>query len=136
MTLSRVFRALYGASLAFSPLPSLTQQPATVSASTDVKMGLQRDAALAATIAEISAAQIRATDSALVSFGTRHAMSDTMSATRGIGAARRYLFNKLSSYSQACGGCQSVQSDPESLEKRAPPDKPMINIVNVVAWLP
>src|SRR3954467_10870125 len=136
MTFSRVFRALYGASLAFSPLPSLTQQPATVSASTDVKMGLQRAAALAAAIAEISAAQIRATDSALVSFGTRHAMSDTMSATRGIGAARRYLFNKLSGYSKACGGCLRVEYDPALMEMRGPPDKPMINIVGVVAWLP
>ena len=136
MTLSRVFRALYGASLAFSPLPSLAQQPATVSASTDVKMGLQRDAALAATIAEISAAQIRATDSALVSFGTRHAMSDTMSATRGIGAARRYLFSKLSGYSKACGGCLRVEYDPALMEMRGHPDKPTVNIVNVVAWLP
>src|SRR3954468_25106966 len=134
MTLSRVFRALYGASLAFSPLPSLAQQPATVVASTDVKMGLQRDAVLAAAVAEISAAQIRATDSALVSFGTRHAMSDTMSATRGIGAARRYLFSKLSGYSKACGGCLRVEYDPALMEMRGHPDKPMINIVNVLAW--
>src|SRR3982751_6803151 len=136
MTLSRVFRALYGASLAFSPLPSLAQQPATVSASADVKMGLQRDAALAATIAEISAAQIRATDSALVSFGTRHAMSDTMSATRGIGAARRYLFNKLSGFSKACGGCLRIEYDAAMMEMRGHPQRPTVNIVNVLAWLP
>ncbi|HXI99268.1 MAG TPA: hypothetical protein VNG73_10015, partial [Gemmatimonadaceae bacterium] len=58
-------------------------------------LGLIRDPSLAATIADISASQIRATDSTLVSFGTRHAMSDTLSNTRGIGAARRYLFSKL-----------------------------------------
>src|SRR3954469_24596810 len=136
MTLSRVFRALYGASLAFSPLPSLAQQPATVVASTDVKMGLERDAALAATVAEISAAQIRATDSALVSFGTRHAMSDTLSATRGIGAARHYLYNKLSAYSQACGGCLHVEYDGALMEMRGHPDRPQVNIVDVEAWLP
>src|SRR3982751_980665 len=136
MTLSRVFRALYGASLACSPLPSLTQQPATVSASTDVKMGLQRDAALAATIAEISAAQIRATDSVLVSFGTRHAMSDTVSSTRGIGAARRYLYAKLQGYSKACGGCLRVEYDPALMEMRGHPDRPVVNIENVLAWLP
>ena len=99
-------------------------------------MGLVRDPALAATIAEISAARIRETDSALVSFGTRHTMSDTVSNTRGIGAARRYLFAKLSGYSKACGGCLRVEYDPALLEMRGHPDHPMVNVVNVLAWLP
>src|SRR3954468_20023766 len=136
MTTSRVFAALCSASLAFVTLPVSAQQPSGAPTATDVQMGLQRDAALAATIAEISAAQIRATDSALVSFGTRHAMSDTVSSIRGIGAARRYLFNKLSGYSKACGGCLRVEYDPAVMEMRGHPDKPMVNIVNVVAWLP
>ena len=38
---------------------------------------------------EISPERIRATVDALVSFGTRHTLSDTASDTRGIGAARR-----------------------------------------------
>ena len=75
--------------------------PAQTPAST---LGLIRDPALVATIADISSSQIRATDSVLVSFGTRHAMSDTLSNTRGIGAARRYLFAKLSGYSAAAVG--------------------------------
>jgi hypothetical protein len=100
-----------------------------------VTMGLARDAALAATIRDISAAQIRATDSALVSFGTRHAMSDTLSATRGIGAARRYLFAKLTGYSNACGGCLRVEYDPHMVEMRGATDRPMVNIVNVMAVL-
>ncbi len=102
----------------------------------DVTIGLVRDPALAATIAEISAARIRETDSALVSFGTRHTMSDTLSNTRGIGAARRYLFAKLSGYSRACGGCLRVEYDPALLEMRGHPDHPMVNVVNVLAWLP
>jgi hypothetical protein len=113
----------------------LTQQPTTLAAG-DVTIGLKRDPALAATIADISSAQIRATDSALVSFGTRHTMSDTVSTTRGIGAARRYLFAKLSGYSQACGGCLRVEYDPALMEMRGHPDRPTVNIVNVVAWLP
>lgn len=135
MTTSRVFAALCGASIVFSTLPLGAQQGSPSGTAIDVKMGLQRDAALTATIAEISGAQIRATDSALVSFGTRHAMSDTTSATRGIGAARRYLFNKLSGYSKDCGGCLRVEYDPAMMEMRGHPDKPMVNIVNVVAWL-
>jgi len=136
MTTSRVFAAFFAAS-AVSLAPQLVaQQTPPVTAQTDVTMGLKRDPALAATIAEISAAQIRATDSALVSFGTRHTMSDTISTTRGIGAARRYLFSKLSGYSKACGGCLRVEFDPALMEMRGHPDKPMVNVVNVVAWLP
>jgi len=119
----------------FAPISASTQQP-TVLANGDVTMGLKRDPALAAAIADISLKQIRATDSALVSFGTRHTMSDTLSATRGIGAARRYLFAKLQGYSQACGGCLRVEYDPASMQMRGHPDRPMVNVVNVLAWLP
>jgi hypothetical protein len=116
------------------PVFASAQQPMVLAAN-DVTIGLKRDPALAATIADISAAQIRATDSALVSFGTRHTMSDTLSSTRGIGAARRYLFAKLQGYSQACGGCLHVEYDESLMQMRGHPDKPMINVVNVVAWL-
>jgi Peptidase family M28 len=116
--------------------PVSAQRTVTTSAAPDVTIGLIRDPALAAAIAEISAARIRETDSALVSFGTRHAMSDTSSSTRGIGAARRYLFAKLSGYSTACGGCLRVEYDPALMEMRGHPAHPMVNIVNVLAWLP
>lgn len=116
--------------------PLAAQRNVATSAVPDVTMGLIRDPALAATIAEISAARIRETDSALVSFGTRHTMSDTVSNVRGIGAARRYLFAKLNGYSRACGGCLRVEYDPALLEMRGHPDHPMVNVVNVLAWLP
>jgi len=116
--------------------PLSAQRNVTTSAVPDVTIGLIRDPALAATIAEISAARIRETDSALVSFGTRHTMSDTLSNTRGIGAARRYLFAKLDGYGKACGGCLRVEYDPALLEMRGHPNHPMVNVVNVLAWLP
>jgi hypothetical protein len=126
------------AALVFTPVafPLAAQRTVTTLAGPDVTMGLIRDPALTATIAEISAARIRETDSALVSFGTRHTMSDTLSNTRGIGAARRYLFAKLSGYSKACGGCLRVEYDPGLLEMRGHPEHPMVNVVNVLAWLP
>src|SRR5438105_2678248 len=132
---------LYAAALRLAAfllfVPGLAaQQPSSIIAQSDVTMGLTRDPALAAAIAEISATQMRTTDSALVSFGTRHSMSDTSSNTRGIGAARRYLFNKLSAYSKACGGCLRVEYDPAMMEMRGHPQRPMVNIVNVLAWLP
>jgi hypothetical protein len=122
--------------LAFPVVAIAQARPVSTSAMPDRAIGIPRDPALAAAISDISAREIRATDSMLVSFGTRHAMSDTVSATRGIGAARRYLFAKLSGYSRACGGCLRVEYDPGMVEMRGHPDKPMVNIVNVVAWLP
>lgn len=57
----------------------------------------------------------------LVSFGTRHTMSDTVSETRGIGAARRWIKAEFDRISAACGGCLEVtyqrslvKGDPES----------------------
>jgi hypothetical protein len=122
--------------LAAIATPLLAQRNVATSAVPDVTMGLIRDPALAAAIAEISAARIRETDSTLVSFGTRHTMSDTVSNVRGIGAARRYLFAKLRGYSNACGGCLRIEYDPALLEMRGHPDHPMVNVVNVLAWLP
>jgi hypothetical protein len=122
--------------LAAIAAPLAAQRNVTTSVVPEVTMGLIRDPILAATIAEISAARIRETDSALVSFGTRHTMSDTASNTRGIGAARRYLFAKLNGYSKACGGCLRVEYDPALLEMRGHPDHPIVNVVNVLAWLP
>jgi hypothetical protein len=110
--------------------------PMAATVASDVTLGLIRDPALVAAIGDISASEIRATDSTLVSFGTRHAMSDTLSNARGIGAARRYLFSKLEGYSRACGGCLRVEYDPAMMEMRGHPQHPMVNIVNVLAWLP
>ena len=44
----------------------------------------------------------------LVSFGTRHTMSDTVSKKRGIGAARRWIKSEFENISKACGGCLEV----------------------------
>ena len=54
--------------------------------------------------AEVSAARERAIDEKLVGFGTRHAGSDTKSATRGIGAARRWIASEFTSILKDCGG--------------------------------
>ena len=98
--------------------------------------GLTVDPTLASALASISAARLRVTDSTLVAFGTRHAMSDTTSATRGIGAARRWIFAELSRYAADCGGCLRVEYDPAMVTVTRHPDKPSVNIVNVLAWLP
>lgn len=68
----------------------------------------------------------------LVSFGTRHTLSDTVSETRGIGAARRWIFDEFMRISEECGGCLDVfyVSGIVSGQQRIPNP---VNVVNVVA---
>jgi hypothetical protein len=102
----------------------------------DATIGLRHDPVLAGALSDVSADSIREIDTKLVSFGTRHTMSDTLSATRGVGAARRFIFERLASYSAACGGCLRVEYDPGMIEVTRHPQKPLVNVVNVLAWLP
>jgi hypothetical protein len=44
----------------------------------------------------------------LVSFGTRHTLSDTISSTRGIGAARRWIKSEFDAISAGCNTCLEV----------------------------
>lgn len=86
-------------------------------------------------VAAVSAARIEADIRRLVSFGTRNTMSDTLSATRGIGAARRWIKGQFDSISAACGGCLEVFYLAEEFPagaSRLRDDRPT-NIVNVVA---
>jgi Peptidase family M28 len=101
----------------------------------DVRIGLVRDPKLADALADISVARIRATDSTLAAFGTRHAMSDTVSDTRGVGAARRWIYATLSSYASHCGRCLRVEYDPATVVVKRDPQQRSVNVVNVLAWL-
>ncbi len=58
----------------------------------------------------------------LVSFGTRHTLSETESDTRGIGAARRWVYEEFQRISEDCGGCLEVMyvSDIIEGEERIP----------------
>ena len=55
-----------------------------------------------------SADRIEADIRRLAGFGTRNTMSDTLSDTRGIGAARRWIKAEFDRISEACGGCLEV----------------------------
>ena len=44
----------------------------------------------------------------LAEFGTRHTLSDTLSNTRGIGAARRWIKSAFETISDDCNGCLEV----------------------------
>ena len=55
----------------------------------------------------------------LANFGTRHTLSDTVSQTRGIGAARRWIKAEFEKTSQACNGCLNVIYQKDLVKKGA-----------------
>ena len=66
---------------------------------------------IAKMVKEVSAKNIEATIRKLVSFGTRNTLSEQDNPTRGIGAARDWIFSEFVKISQACGGCLDVQRE-------------------------
>ena len=57
---------------------------------------------------DVSAKRLESDVRKLAGFGTRHTMSDTVSETRGIGAARRWIKAEFEKISAECGGCLEV----------------------------
>jgi len=95
-----------------------------------------RDPEIEKIAAEISSANIEATIRKLVSFKTRHTLSDTTSSDTGIGVARNWIKGELERYSRESGGRLVVEFD----AFHQPPVLPRLpqgaDIVNVVATLP
>ena len=94
----------------------------------------QPDAELRAILAAIDPARIEATVRKLVSFGTRHTLSSQDDPHRGIGAARDWIFETLSSYASVSGGRMTVekQSFVQPPANRIPT---ATTITNVIATL-
>ncbi|MBT8376427.1 MAG: peptidase M28, partial [Bacteroidia bacterium] len=70
----------------------------------------------------------------LVDFGTRHTLSDTLSKTRGIGAARRWIKSEFETISKDCNNCLDVFYQSNLIEKGT--NQRIVNdvmVVNVVA---
>ena len=59
-------------------------------------------------ISKVSEDRLRDDIQTLVNFGTRHTLSDTVSETRGIGAARRWIKKEFEQISDDCYGCLEV----------------------------
>ncbi|HUE77507.1 MAG TPA: M28 family peptidase, partial [Longimicrobiales bacterium] len=102
ITLRGSLATLCGALLVFAPVRSAAQQEARSTPPA-------RDLRIADIIDAVSADRIEADIRRLVNFGTRHTMSDTLSDTRGIGAARRWIHGEFERISTACGGCLAVE---------------------------
>ncbi|MFT4831320.1 MAG: hypothetical protein ACI815_000967 [Psychroserpens sp.] len=82
----------------------------------------------------VSSERIQKDVTTLVNFGTRHTLSDTISKTRGIGAARRWIKSEFEKISATCGDCLEVTYDSDLVKKdenaRIVKD---VEVVNVVA---
>jgi len=85
-------------------------------------------------IKEISAKNIEASIRKLVSFGTRNTLSEQDNPTRGIGAARDWIFAEMSKISADCGNCLTVEKQTFLQPKAARIPEPT-NLTNVIATL-
>ena len=90
------------------------------------------DARIPGLVAAVSADRLRADVTRLVGFGTRHTLSDTLSASRGIGAARRWVKAEFERISADCGGCLEVFTVSGMVGPTARIPQPT-NVVDVVA---
>jgi Zn-dependent M28 family amino/carboxypeptidase len=95
----------------------------------------QTDQRIYEIIDKISADSIEADIRKLAGFGTRNTFSDTVSDTRGIGAARRWIKSEFDYLSKNCGNCLDVfyQKDFVTTEdgERIPHDAWVVNVVAV-----
>jgi hypothetical protein len=85
--------------------------------------------------AQVDPLRLRASVAKLVSFGTRHTLSETASDTRGIGAARRWLAAELRAISEAKGARLRPFEDRFTAEPGPRIPRP-VEIVNVGGLLP
>lgn len=69
----------------------------------------------------------------LADFGTRHTLSDTISNTRGIGAARRWIKSEFDAISKACNNCLEVSYQRNFVPKNDRRIVKDVEIVNVLA---
>ena len=88
------------------------------------------------TIAEsTSADRIEKDIRKLVSFGTRNTLSDTISETRGIGAARRWIKTEFDRISADCNNCLEVFYQrtlvPAEGNRRIPKDTWVVNVIAI-----
>ena len=95
----------------------------------------QEDARMYDIVEAASSSNIEADIRALAGFGTRNTLSDTLSDTRGIGAARRWIKAEFDEISAACGGCLEVSFQRGLVKseesQRIPEDTWVVNVMAV-----
>lgn len=85
-------------------------------------------------IDSVSAKRIQKDIQTLADFGTRNTFSDTVSNTRGIGAARRWIKSEFETISKNCNNCLEVFYQKDFVTKEGNPRVPHDAwVVNVIA---
>ena len=100
-----------------------------------VSISAQTDAKIYDIINAVSAERIKADVKTLTEFGTRNTFSDTISNTRGIGAARRWIKSEFETISKECNNCIDVSYQKDFVTKkgngRVPHDAWVVNVVAI-----
>ena len=95
----------------------------------------QTDSRIYDIIDAVSAERIEKDIRILANFGTRNTFSDTVSTTRGIGAARRWIKTEFDKISKDCKNCLNVfyQKDYVTTNdgERIPKDTWIVNVVAI-----
>jgi hypothetical protein len=85
-------------------------------------------------VGQLDGGRMKQTVEKLVSFGTRHTLSDTTSTTRGIGAARRWIFEELTRVAAASNGRMTVAYQ-SSMQQAQRTNNVPVEMINVVATI-
>lgn len=93
----------------------------------------QTDTRIYEIIENINSERIKKDITTLASFGTRHSLSDTISKTRGIGAARRWIHSEFEKISSDCDDCLDIFYQKNWVKKNNRRIIRDVMIVNVVA---
>jgi Peptidase family M28 len=135
----RLFTVTLLLSLVLTLIPSTHAQRRATARETGAASALQgasRNANIARIVSEINARNIEQTVRKLVSFGTRNTLSAQDNPTRGIGAARDWLYTEFQKIGETSGGRMTVE---KQAFEQAPGKYPRIAhptvITNVVATL-
>lgn len=114
----------------------LAQTTATINARPE-KITAIIDTEIASMVGEVSADSIRAYIVKMVSFKTRHSLSDTVSAQQGIGAARRWVAQKFMEFGRRHKADLHVALDPFTVNPgpRTPRIPYPVTMKNVLAVL-
>ncbi len=95
----------------------------------------QTDPKIYEIINAVSSERIEKDVKTLANFGTRNTFSDTISETRGIGAARRFIKSEFDKISKECKNCLSVSYEKDFVVKkegeRIPKDAWVVNVVAI-----
>lgn len=98
-------------------------------------LSAQQDPAIYDIIDAVSEESIGKDITKLANFGTRHTLSDTLSQTRGIGAARRWIKSRFDQISSDCDDCLEVIYQKDLVKKgsgsRIVKDVWVVNVVAI-----